>query len=155
MNETPSPRRPATPEEEQPIFERKPAGRSQLGLILWGIALLPLLGLGLILLFQAWYRVAATRYRLTTQRLFVQSGLVAKHLEEVELFRVKDVTLTQSVLQRLLGTGTVVVLSTDDTAPRLELAGLSGPLEVKEQIRGAFRAARQREGMRMAEFIPS
>jgi len=28
-------------------------------------------------------------------------------------------------------------------------------VEAKEQIRGAFRAARQREGMRMAEFIPS
>lgn len=141
--------------EEQPIFELRPAWRSRLGLVLWGVALVPVFGIGLLVLLRAWYLVASVRYRLTTQRLFVQRGLVAKDLEEVELFRVKDVTLTQSVLQRLLGTGTVVVLSTDDTAPRLELAGLSGPLEVKEQIRGAFRAARQREGMRMAEFIPS
>ncbi len=146
---------PPTPAEEQPVFELKPAVRAFLGLMIWGVLLAPVFGLGLLLLLRVWYRVASTRYRLTTQRLFVQTGLIAKNLEEVELFRVKDVTLTQGMLQRMLGVGTVVVLSTDDTAPRLELHGILGPMEVKEQIRTAFRASRQREGMRMAEFIPS
>jgi uncharacterized membrane protein YdbT with pleckstrin-like domain len=145
---------PPTPEEERPIFELKPAYRAYLGLMIWGVLLLAV-GIGLILLLRAWYQVASTRYRLTTQRLFVQKGLIGKQLEEVELFRVKDVTLSQGMLQRMLDVGTVVVLSTDDTAPRLELAGIPQPMAVKETLRGAFRAARQREGMRMAEFIPS
>lgn len=123
-------------------------------MVFWGVVLLPI-GIGLILLLRVWYKTSATRYRLTTQRLFVQKGLVAKQLEEVELFRVKDVTLQQGIIQRLLGVGSVVVLSTDDTTPRLELAGIRDPIEVKEMIRNAFRASRQREGMRMAEFIPS
>ena len=145
----------ATTQAETAIFELKPAYRAQLGLLVWGVLLLPVVGLGLILLARAWYRVASTRYRLTTQRLFAQTGLIAKNLEEVELFRVKDVTLRQGVLDRLLGVGTVTVLSTDDTAPRLALAGIRDPLAAKEAIRTAFRAARQREGMRTAEFIPS
>ena len=145
---------PPTPEEERPIFELKPAYRARLGLLVWGVLLLPV-GIGLLLLLRAWYLVASTRYRLTTQRLFVQTGLVAKNLEEVELFRVKDVTLDQGFVQRLLGVGTVVVLSTDDTAPRLKLAGLLRPAETKEALRNAFRTARQREGVCMAEFIPS
>ena len=145
---------PATPAEEQPIFEIQPAWRSRLGLVIWGVLLTPF-GIGLLLLLRAWYLVASTRYRLTSQRLFVQRGVIAKALEEVELFRVKDVTLTQGILDRMLGTGTVVVLSTDDSAPRLEIQGVLNPLDAKEKIRTAFRAARQREGVRMAEFIPS
>jgi uncharacterized membrane protein YdbT with pleckstrin-like domain len=145
---------PPTPAEERPIFELKPAARAYPGSLFWGIVLLPVL-IGLFLLLRVWYRTKAVRYRLTTQRLFVQTGLVAKKLEEVELFRVKDVTLSQGFLQRLLGVGTVVVLSSDDTAPRLELAGIRQPMEVKETIRNAFRASRQREGMRMGEYIPS
>jgi hypothetical protein len=47
------------------------------------------------------------------------------------------------------------VLSTDDTAPRLVLAGLLDPLRAKEQVRTAFREARRREGMHTAEFIHS
>lgn len=153
MNENIAP--PPTPEEERPIFELKPAARAYPGLLIWGVLLLPVVGIGLLLLLRAWYLVASTRYRLTTQRLFVQRGLVAKHLEEVELFRVKDVTLNQGFVSRLLGVGTVVVLSTDDTTPRLELAGILKPVEAKETLRSAFRASRQREGLRMAEFIPS
>ena len=147
--------RPPTAAEESPISEWKPAYRARLGLLVWGVVLTPVVGIGLILLLRAWYLVASTRYRLTTQRLFAQTGLIAKNLEEVELFRVKDVTLSQGVLDRMLGTGRVTVLSTDDTAPRLELAGIRDPLAAKEAIRTAFRAARQREGMRTAEFIPS
>ena len=145
----------AATQDESTIFELKPAYRAYLGLLVWGVLLLPVVGLGLILLARAWYLVASTRYRLTTQRLFAQTGLIAKHLEEVELFRVKDVTLRQGVLDRLLGVGTVTVLSTDDTAPELELAGIRDPLAAKEALRTAFRAARQREGLRTAEFIPS
>ena len=144
----------ATTQEETAIFELKPTYRAHLGLLVWGVLLAPV-GIGLILLARAWYLVASTRYRLTTQRLFAQTGLIAKNLEEVELFRVKDVTLSQGMLDRMLGTGTVTVLSTDDTAPRLELAGIRDPLAAKEALRTAFRAARQREGMRTAEFIPS
>ena len=144
----------ATTQEETAIFELKPAYRAHLGLLVWGVLLAPV-GIGLILLARAWYLVASTRYRLTSQRLFAQTGLIAKNLEEVELFRVKDVTLSQGVLDRLLGVGTVTVLSTDDTAPKLELAGIRDPVAAKEALRTAFRAARQREGLRTGEFIAS
>lgn len=153
MNAQPS--MPPSPSEEQLIFEARPATRAYLGTLLWGVVLLPFFLLGALLWLRVWYRVSSTRYRLTTQRLFMQTGLIAKKLEEVELFRVKDVTLSQGILQRLMGVGDVVVLSTDDTAPQLELAGIANPIEVKEQIRNAFRASRQREGMRMGEYIPS
>ncbi|HRT04861.1 MAG TPA: PH domain-containing protein [Kiritimatiellia bacterium] len=145
----------AATQDESTIFELKPAYRARLGLLVWGVLLLPVVGLGLFLLARAWYLVASTRYRLTTQRLFAETGLIAKNLEEVELFRVKDVTLRQGVLDRLLGVGTVTVLSTDDTAPELELAGIRDPLAAKEALRTAFRAARQREGLRTGEFIAS
>ena len=143
----------ATPAEPT-IFELRPAYRARLGLLIWGVLLAPV-GVGLLLLLRAWYLVASTRYRLTTQRLFAETGLIAKNLEEIELFRVKDVTLRQGVLDRLLGVGTVTVLSTDDTAPELALAGLRDPLAAKEALRTAFRAARQREGLRTGEFIAS
>jgi uncharacterized membrane protein YdbT with pleckstrin-like domain len=139
---------------EQTIFEIGPAANAYLGSILLGIPLV-FLFVGVFILLGVWYKVASRRYRLTNQRLFVQHGIVAKHLEEIELFRVKDVTVRQGFLQRILGCGTVTVLSTDDTTPVLQIAGIARPVEIKEAIRNAFRAARKREGMRTGEFIPS
>lgn len=145
---------PPEPDEERELFSLRPTARAFLGQIVLGILLLPVL-VGIGLLINVWYKVASLRYRLTSQRLFIQKGLIAKHLEEVEVFRIKDVTLRQTFLQRLLGFGTIVVLSSDDTNPELVMIGINQPVDVKEMIRNTFRAARRREGVRIAEFMPS
>lgn len=105
-------------EAEAEVFVLRPAARAYFGQLLLGIVLAPVV-LGLILLIRVWYKTASVQYRLTTQRLFLRTGLIAKQIEEVELFRVKDVTVTQNVMQRLLGVGTITVISTDDSHPKL------------------------------------
>ena len=78
-----------------------------------------------------------------------------KHVNELELYRVKDVVVDQAGLQPLLGYGTITVLAADDTTPEVDLVGVSSPTKVKEMIRTQYRAARQREGVRPTEFMPS
>jgi len=118
------------------------------------VALVPL-ALGVLLLLVVWIRVKSSSYRLTTQRLFVRHGWLAKHVNELELYRVKDVVVDQRVLQRLLGYGTITVLAEDDTTPEVRLVRISRPTRVKEMIRTQYRAARQREGVHPTEFMQS
>jgi membrane protein YdbS with pleckstrin-like domain len=119
-----------------------------------GVALIPL-AFGVLLLLRVWIRVKSCSYRLTTQRLFVRRGWLAKHVDELELYRVKDVVVDQGVLQRLLNYGTITVLADDDTNPETDLVRISRPTEVKEMIRTQYRAARQREGVHPTEFMRS
>jgi membrane protein YdbS with pleckstrin-like domain len=102
-----------------------------------------------------WIRVKSCSYRLTTQRLFVRRGWLAKHVNELELYRVKDVVVDQGVLQRMLGYGTITVLADDDTTPRVDLVGVSRPTRVKEMLRTQYRAMRRREGVHPTEFMQS
>jgi membrane protein YdbS with pleckstrin-like domain len=118
------------------------------------VALVPL-ALGVLVLLLLWIRVKSSSYRLTTQRLFVRRGWLAKHVNELELYRVKDVVVDQAGLQRLLGYGTITVLAADDTTPETDLVGVSSPTSVKEMIRTQYRAARQREGVHPTEFMKS
>ena len=167
---------PVQADQETDIFKLSPVARAFPGHILLGVifiglgvglalraqdlswprwvALVPL-ALGLLLLLLLWIRVKSCSYRLTTQRLFVRRGWLAKHVNELELYRVKDVVVDQGGLQRLLGYGTVTVLSADDTTPEVGLVGISSPTKVKEVIRTQYRAARQREGVRPTEFMQS
>jgi uncharacterized membrane protein YdbT with pleckstrin-like domain len=59
----------------------------------WG-ALVPL-ALGLALVLLVWIKVKSCSYRLTSQRLFVRRGWLSKHVNEMELYRVKDVIVDQ------------------------------------------------------------
>jgi membrane protein YdbS with pleckstrin-like domain len=167
---------PEATDQETDIFILAPSARAFLGQILLGVicvglaigvairghdfswppwvALIPL-ALGGLLLLLVWIRVKSCSYRLTTQRLFVRRGWLAKHVDELELYRVKDVAVDQGVLQRVLGYGTVTVLTDDDTTPQLDLVRISGPAKVKEMIRTQYRASRRREGVHPTEFLQS
>ncbi|HWE40030.1 MAG TPA: PH domain-containing protein, partial [Isosphaeraceae bacterium] len=68
-----------------------------------------LLGLGLVVLLR---RVILARfghhYHLTNRRLFVATGVLNRRRDQMELLKVDDVYIKQSLLQRWLGLGTVV-----------------------------------------------
>lgn len=168
--------RPVGTDEETEIFNLSPVARAFPGPVLTGIIFLGLsltlgfltkdfiwakeaaltsLVVGIFVLLFVWIRVKSSSYRLTTQRLFVHRGWLAKHVDELELYRVKDVVVDQGVFQRLLGYGTITVVADDDTTPRLELTGVGTPAKIKELIRTHYRAARQREGVRPTEFMHS
>jgi uncharacterized membrane protein YdbT with pleckstrin-like domain len=52
-------------------------------------------------------RRGATTYTITSQRLTIQLGLLSRELHETQLARVQNVGTHQSVLERMLGVGTV------------------------------------------------
>lgn len=105
-----------------------------------GLALLP----GPLILLRLLVRKLTLRYRLTNYRLFIVRGLFARQHDELELIRVDDVSVRQNLMQRVFGVGTVQVISTDTTSPRLDMEGIAEPLELKELLRENVRARRAR-----------
>lgn len=94
-----------------------------------------------------WKTLAAkltVRYRLTTHRFFKEVGLLHRKVNELELVRVDDVSVSQNLLQRIFDVGRVTVFSNDATDPRLEIEGVEHPIELKEMIRKNARTWRDR-----------
>jgi len=80
-------------------------------------------------------RLRTTKYRLTNQRLVVEQGILSRTLDEVDLRTVDDSGFSQSPLERLQGIGTVWVLASDRSTPRLALQGIPDPRALREKIR--------------------
>ncbi|MCC6179155.1 MAG: PH domain-containing protein [Chloroflexi bacterium] len=93
----------------------------------------------------------AIRWELTTERLRTIRGLLNRSIDEIELTRVRDVAVEQSLTQRALGIGTVFVVTTDATSPRVALHDVAEPEQVKELIRTAVRDQRRRLRVRQLE----
>ena len=93
----------------------------------------------------------AIRWVVTTERLRVIRGILSRSTEEVELTRVRDVSVEQSLAQRALGIGTVTVVGTDATSPTVVLHDVEEPEQVKELIRQAVRDQRRRHRVRQVE----
>lgn len=77
------------------------------------------------------------KYRLTTDRFFVITGIISRAVDELELIRVNDVLMKQGVWERIIGVGTVTIISNDETTPEVRMQWISDPEHVKEEIRNA------------------
>jgi uncharacterized Zn finger protein (UPF0148 family) len=93
----------------------------------------------------------SAKYVLTTERLRIESGMLRKAAESLDLWRVKDVSVRKGMTQRTRGCGDVVVTSADPSTPVLGLVWIREPDQVAEQIRHVAREARKRHGVTTQE----
>ena len=94
-----------------------------------------------------------TRYRLSEDRLFCETGFLNIKSDEVLLYRVRDLQLNMSLGQRIFGVGTVCVVSSDKSVPHLDLKNVKHPREVKELIHKNVEEAKDKRRMRTTELV--
>ena len=78
--------------------------------------------------------ISFTRYQLSDDRLFLSVGFFTIKDDEILLYRIRDITTTRTLWQRIFGVGTVTVVSSDKTMPTLVLKNVKDPVFVKELI---------------------
>lgn len=136
-------------EDEELLFEGHPALVPSLGPLL-----LAIVTLGIALLF-AWAKSRATRYRVTTQRVVVESGLLNKRLDQIDLYRIHDYVVERPLGQRLMGTGNLLLSTQDRSTPALALRGLrTDVVALYERLRKATEAEKRRRGVRVLDADP-
>ena len=96
--------------------------------------------------------ISFTRYALSEDRLFLKRGFLNVKIDEIVLYRVRDLRLTVSFWQRLFGVGTVTVISTDKSIPELKLKNIRQPAGVKELIHENVERLKIERRMRIGEM---
>jgi len=97
---------------------------------------------GLILLIPVFLRIISRRYRLTSQRLFIERGILSQTIDQTELIRVDDVRVEKTFLDRVFGVGTVSLLSTDVSDRLVVIEGIDNAERVAEAVRSNMRTQR-------------
>jgi len=99
-----------------------------------------------------WLIVTNTRYELTTQRLRIRTGVFNRHLEELELYRVRDYKLEQPFLLRLISLSTIILQTSDKSTPVVVLRAIRRGDTLREQMRTYVEEARMRRGVREVDL---
>ena len=99
----------------------------KLAAIFWLLLVVP----GLIMLIRGW----TTEIAITNRRLIFKRGWIARKTDEINLNRIEEVNLEQSVLGRLLGYGKVFCQGTGSAD--IELPTMADPLRFKKELQEA------------------
>ena len=137
---------------EEIVFEGHPSWRAVLtfylggigivivaaviGLVASGVALAVVLGaavLALVVLVGLVKRMA-TRYVITTERLHIRRGILAKKTQETRVQRVQNVNTEQSFFERLMQVGTVDFDTAGSDDSEFRFVGVGNPEDVVRAV---------------------
>jgi uncharacterized membrane protein YdbT with pleckstrin-like domain len=123
----------------------------------FGVALIPKGGgqaierwvlIGIAVIVVVWLTVLpylrwlTTRYILTTDRLVIRNGILARHGRDVPLNRINDVSFSETVLERIFRSGTLVVESAGERGQ----ISLTDVPRVEHVQRELYRMVEQHQG---------
>jgi len=144
---------------EQIVFEGHPSWRSVLAFYVIGVALVGaavavgalasgtvvavLAGAAVLLLvvLVGLVKRMATRYMITTERLHIRRGILAKKTQETRIQRVQNVNTDQSFFERIMQVGTVDFDTAGSDDSEFRFVGVGNPEEVVRAVDRAQRSA--------------
>jgi uncharacterized membrane protein YdbT with pleckstrin-like domain len=95
-----------------------------------------------------WLDVKSRIFRLTSERLLIESGVLNKTTETLELYRVRDLQVSQPFLLRLFGLQNLTLLTSDTSTPQIVVDYVPVELGLADKFREQVEACRQKKRVR-------
>ena len=149
-------------DEERVIWTGRPSWKGRMAIVLpgallailvlvvglWaglstGAAVIVMVAVALVTVVWALLETIRWKYTITNRRVFVRHGLVSVQEQTARLERVQDVTLRQTLFDRLFGVGRLDIDTAGSEGGALEFKALIEPTHVREVLDAAVRQEQQ------------
>ena len=90
---------------------------------------------------------------MSEDRLFLEEGLLNTKEYEVRLYRVLNISLSRSFVQRIFGLGTIHIDSNDRDLKCFEIKNIRNSVEIKELISETVESERLRNRVNSREYM--
>jgi uncharacterized membrane protein YdbT with pleckstrin-like domain len=119
---------------------------------LWPLLLI-VVALGLI--GWRWMSNLATTYEITPDRLMIRQGIFFKSIDEIELYRIKDIRIAFTLLNQMANVGSLSITSSDETTKDgpLVMSLIQDAKRRRETLRTLVDTARQKRRVREVDMF--
>ena len=94
-----------------------------------------------------------TVYKLTEEKLLIESGFLSKKEEEIRLYRILDLTLKRTFEERLFGLGTIHCCTADKTAPEFDIKRIRDCKEIRTLLSDQVEEERKSRYVGVREYM--
>jgi uncharacterized membrane protein YdbT with pleckstrin-like domain len=98
-------------------------------------AILCVVLVGIVIYVVEWLTCRNTRLVVTTRRTILQTGIIRRETNEVRHQDIRNIQVTQSATERLLGVGTIELSSAGQSDVEIEAKKMPNPHKIAELIR--------------------
>ena len=120
--------------DEEILWSGEPELLGYAGQFALGIVLIPLFGLGLVIIASTYLSLKNTAYVITTESVVKKTGILSRQVTDIGHENIQDTGYSQGVVGRYLGFGTVRISTAGGSGVEMSLAYVPDPLNVQSQL---------------------
>lgn len=124
----------------------QPRIKSIIPAVVAGIPLIPVLGLGLLIIGGAYFNVKNTYYVVTNKGVYVKRGVVTKNVQKVGFNKIQNISFSQGVLGNYFGYGNVEISTAGSSGTQMAFRSIENPKPVQETINRRISSKEPSEG---------
>ena len=98
------------------------------------------------------FKVKNTKYRISDKMLDVQTGIIWRKYSTMDIWRIKDLQLHRGLIDRMVGTGAIRVISIDKIAPSLLIKALPNSEQIYKDLREVAYTEREKRKVTSIEL---
>jgi len=114
---------------------------------LWVVTIAAIAIIWVIQLVRVAWAKMSVGYELTSRRFMHEHGVLSRSTDRIEVIDIDDVTVIQSIFDRMLNVGTIRITSSDRTHPEIDLHGIDDVKVVAKMMDDARQVERDRRGV--------
>lgn len=111
------------------------------------VGCISLMALGLLIIVLRFLSIKATCYEITPDRIEWSRGLFSRRIDNIDMFRIVDIKLHRSLLDCLLGIGTVTIITKDETQPTFRFHKVRSPKKLYNILKTSYLDADRKQGV--------
>jgi uncharacterized membrane protein YdbT with pleckstrin-like domain len=121
--------------EEEILWQNRQSWREFFFSLVFGFVLLFFYGLGLIVILYVMIERFRCLYIVTSYRAVCETGILSRDISEIDILDTRDMSIHQSLWQRLLKTGDVELSSAGRPGAEVIFKGVKYPEDVIDIVR--------------------
>ncbi len=99
-----------------------------------------------------WLTTKMHQFEITSERIIEKHGVFTRQIDDIELYRVKDIRIEEPFIYRMLGLSNLTIISSDRSLPTLKMSGIVNGMKVREDLRKAVEIRRDEKRAREMDF---
>lgn len=94
-----------------------------------------------------WFGISFDRYQIANGRIYCRHGLIRQQEHECLIYRILDISLERTLLNRICGTGTIIMRTRDASDAVLVLRNIKNSQQVKDMLSEMIEQEKEAKGI--------
>ena len=132
-------------DDEEIILSEKPIIKSLVPSVILGIPTIPLLGLGIIIILSAYYRIKNTEYVVSSEGIYKKTGIFSRSVKKIDFDKVQNISFGQGIFGKKFGYGKVNISTAGGSGVEMQFKSIKNPKEIQEKITNLMKQEKTEE----------